>query len=53
MNDPLAQKERELIAAQERDDLRAAGRRALEAAAPPAADGADAGESLELVREDR
>jgi hypothetical protein len=42
-----------ILATQARDDARDAEQKALEAAAPPAAEGADAGESLELVREDR
>jgi hypothetical protein len=51
-NDPLAAKEREMLEAQALDDARDAEQRALEAANPTAAEGADAGESLELVRED-
>ena len=52
LNDPLAAKEAEMLAAQARDDARDAEQKALEAANRTAAEGADAGESLELVRED-
>ena len=50
-HDPLAQKEREMLEAQARDDARDAEQRSLEAARPPA-EGPDdeGGETLELVR---
>lgn len=48
-NDPLAAKEKELLAAQEADDLRDQEQRALEAARPPS-EGPDGEGEMELVR---
>jgi len=50
-NDPLAQREKEILEAQARDDARNTEQKALEAAGPAAEAAEGEGETLELVRE--